>query len=126
MITVLFMNAFFRDCKTLFADRITALSFFATVVFILITLLFILVTFTKLPPFVPIFNQLPWGEDRIGAKIQMFLPIAITTMIFIINFFLSCLIYKKMPLVARLLCISGLLASFFVLIFSIRTILLVI
>lgn len=126
MITVLFMNASFRDYRTLFTDRITTLSFFATVIFILITLFFILMTLTKLPPFVPIFNQLPWGEDRIGTKIQIFLPMVITAIIFIINFVLASLIYKKMPLPARILCITSLLTSFFVLIFSIRTILLII
>ncbi len=120
------MNASFRDYRTLFTDRITTLSFFATVIFILITLFFILMTLTKLPPFVPIFNQLPWGEDRIGTKIQIFLPMVITAIIFIINFVLASLIYKKMPLPARILCITSLLTSFFVLIFSIRTILLII
>lgn len=113
------MKGFF---KNVFLDKTTRLGFAGTISVVLITLVFVFFYYNSLPPFVPIFNQLPWGEQRFGAKPAMFLPTLISFLIFALNLILAMLIYKKIPLVSRILAISSLTVSVLVFFFTIRTI----
>ncbi len=40
-----------------------------------------------LPPFIPIFNQMPWGQERLGKTITIFVPVLVALLISIINLF---------------------------------------
>ena len=77
--------------------------------------------YLSLPPVVPLFNQLPWGETRLGAKFEIMIPLTITLVFFIFNYFLLAKLYRSMPLVSRILSITTLLASVLTLIFIVRT-----
>ena len=79
------------------------------------------VFFLSLPPVVPLFNQLPWGEDRLGVKFEIMLPLIITGLFFIFNYFLLARLYRTMPLVSRIIGITTLLASLLSFIFIMRT-----
>jgi hypothetical protein len=79
------------------------------------------VFFLQLPPIVPLFNQLPWGDARLGAKYEIFLPLVITTVFFLFNSFLPRKLYSNMPLVSRILGITTLLCALLSLVFVIRT-----
>lgn len=78
--------------------------------------------YSKLPPFMPLFNQMSWGVARLGTKEELFIPVFIGFLTLIINAILAAFIYTKMPLISRMLCITSLLISLFVLLFTIRTI----
>src|SRR5258708_21088950 len=79
------------------------------------------VFFLKLPPIVPLFNQLPWGDARLGANYEIFLPLVITSVFFLFNYFLLCNLYIPMPLLSRIISITTLLSALLTFIFIIRT-----
>jgi len=81
--------------------------------------------YTKLPPLIPLFNQLPWGDDRLGVKYEFLLPFGITGVYFLFNYLLLRKLYTTMPLVSRMIGITMLLASLLSFIFVIRTLQLV-
>ena len=111
--------------KNIVLDKTTRLGFASTFGILLITLIFVFFYYNRLPPFIPIFNQLPWGEQRLGVKSAIFLPTSIASVILTCNFILASLVYKKIPLVSRILAISSLTLFTLVFFFTIRTILLI-
>lgn len=118
-----FMKEFFKDA---FGDKTIAFAFFINTFFIIATVVYILFSFGELPPFIPIFNQLPWGEQRLGGKPAIFIPVLAALLIFAINIFTSTLVYKKIPLVSRMLAAISLLTGILSFLFSIKTITLII
>ncbi len=113
------MKEFFKNLKN---DRIISRGYLLSLFFLIITIVYIFFYYSSLPPFIPLFNQLPWGEMRLIETIGIFIPVAIAIAITIINFFLSASIYKKNPLVPRILTLTNLLISILTLLFIIRTI----
>lgn len=108
--------------EILMADKIIRIGTIISgisIFFILTTLLFF---FRGLPPIVPVYNQMPWGEDRLGGKLEIFIPLILTFVFFIVNLVFALLVYKKMPLISRTLSITGLLIIFLTMIFTFRTI----
>lgn len=114
-----FMNASFKHIQ---ADRILYVGFLISLALIALTIVTILFFYRSLPPFIPLYNQLPWGESRLGVKIEIFTPSLIGILIFGANIILSSLFYSKIPLVARIFSITSLLVSLLLLLFIIRLI----
>jgi hypothetical protein len=112
------MKEFFKD---VFRDKTIVLAFFANAFLLITSNVYILISYGKLPPFVPIFNQLPWGEQRLGSTITVFVPILIALLIFAINIFASALIYKKNPLISRMLEAISLLITILTFLFVAKT-----
>jgi hypothetical protein len=112
------MNVFreVRNDKVLF--RGFAINFFI----IFLTFAYILVSFRNLPPFLPIFNQMPWGEARIAETIWIFLIPALSLLIFAFNFLYSGITYQKIPLIPRILVVTSFIVSILALLFVVRTI----
>lgn len=104
------------------SDRIVLLSFIISAVLLVVHLIIILINFSYLPPFLPMFNQLPWSQARLGVKEQIFIPLIISFLFYIINSVFAFVLYRKMPLVSRILCVTTLFISFCVLLFTTRTI----
>ena len=103
-------------------DKIALFACITSVLLILINSFYVAISYSSLPPFVPLFNQMPWGEARLSTKEQIFMPIAIVIVITIGNFLLASLLYEKIPLISRILSITIVLVSFFALLFVARTI----
>lgn len=112
--------------KRVKADRIIKLSIYFSLGFLLLQLIYASFFYNFLPPILPLFNQMPWGEEQIGVKIEIFLPFLITLSFFSLNFFLSLWFYEKMPLLSRILSFTSLLACILSFIFIVRTIQLII
>lgn len=108
------MQKFF---KPIFEDTITKWGILSSFLFIFLGLLITLIYVKELPPFLPIYNKLPWGYARIGTKIQIFVPFLICIAIAVGNSIISTKIYEKIPLLSRILCASALGASILYLIF---------
>lgn len=117
------MNALFKNIKS---DKILLWSTNISLFLILFNLAYTLFSYSSLPPLVAIYNQMPWGEGRLGLKIEIFIPVVITFLIFIGNLIFSGIFYNKMPLISRILCTTNLLTSFLALIIVVRTIRLVV
>lgn len=117
------MNVSFKHLKY---DRIVRRSFFVSLTLIIITFFYIIFSYSYLPPYIPIYNQLPWGLNRLGEKFMVLLPLIITTVLLLINIIYAQFIYEKMPLIVRMLSVTTMLISLLTLIFTIRMTLLII
>jgi len=117
------MKEFFED---IYQDKTITFAFFINIFFIVVASIFILVTYGRLPPFIPIFSQLPWGQERLGKTFTIFVPVLVSLLIFSINLLMSSIIYKKIPLIARMLAAISLLTSILTFLFVVKTIMLII
>lgn len=106
----------------LIADRIIFISFLFSFTAIAIAVIVVVLFYRQLPPIVPLFNQLAWGDARLGTKAQISIPIVIAGIVFCTNPFIIFSIYKDMPLVSRILSFATFIVATLVLIFIIRTI----
>lgn len=112
------MKASFKILK---ADKIIKWGTWASIGLLVFEVLYIAIFYFSLPPFIPIFNQMPWGENRLGIKIEIFIPVVMTASFLILNFFLLGRLYEKMPLISRILSVTTLLITILSCIFVIRT-----
>lgn len=112
--------------KNLFADNIVLVSFIGVAAMLFLYVIFLLLMFQRLPPVVPLFNQVPWGEGRLATKMQLFLPFGIASAIIIINTGIMFFFSTDTPLVTRLVCLTNFLVTLFALLLVIRTVLILI
>ncbi|MCL4353797.1 hypothetical protein M1615_05060 [Patescibacteria group bacterium] len=111
------MNGLFRHVrgdKTLFYSLLLGLAL------LLGSAVFIIVIYRFLPPLIPVFNQLPWGDGRLAQKQFIFTPIILVLFFAITNLTLSLFIYKKIPLLSRILLATLFIGALLVFIFIIR------
>lgn|ERR1035437_1844166 len=108
--------------KNITSDKLALRGFFISFLLMLLTILYILINYSKLPPFIPIFNQLPWGNDRLTTPLGIFIPTIIFAILFIFNIIFTSIVYNKNPLIARMVAAVTLILSFMNFLFIIRTI----
>lgn len=113
------MKELFRGIKS---DKILFRSSVFSLVIILLSLLNLVLYYKSLPPFIPLFNQMPWGEERIIQTVWIFIIPSIALAFLVINMVFANFIYKRIPLMARLFSITSFLISLLALLFIIRTI----
>jgi hypothetical protein len=104
------------------SDKLASRGFLISFLFMLFTLLYILVSYHNLPPFIPIFNQLPWGNDRLATTAGIFISTVIFGLIFIFNLIFTSLVYNKSPLIARMVAAVTLILAFMNFLFIIKII----
>src|SRR5215469_3655041 len=103
------------------ADKIVRWGMTFAFILLLFQASLLAIFYLRLPPVIPLFNQLPWGEDRLGARYEFLLPLIMTSLFFLFNYILLRKLYITMPLVSRIIGITTLLASLLSCIFVIRT-----
>lgn len=113
------MKDFIKNIK---ADKLTYRGFLISFFVGIFTLLIILIVYKNLPPFIPIFNQLPWGEQRLIETIGIFIPLIIFACIFIFNLLFTSLIYSKNPLIARIVAAVTLILAIMNFVFIVKTV----
>ncbi len=88
--------------KLIISDQFVRISLVLSFVFIVPLTTIIIVTYSNLPPLIPFFNSMPWGEDRlVGSTVSLFLPLLLLG-IFIANILQASLAYSRYVLVARI------------------------
>ena len=112
------MKEIFKYVKT---DKIIRWSIQISIGLLLIEVIYSAISFFFLPQLVPLFNQLPWGEERLGQKWGIFYPSLITFIFLACNLLLLNYLYEKMPLVARVISVTTLLISILSFIFIVQT-----
>lgn len=117
------MKNYFNSLKK---DRLVFKLYIATFVLIALTAAYILINLSKLPPLIPVFNQMPWGKERLSSTFGIFIPSIITSVIFFINIILSAVSYSTSPLISRLIAITSFLTALLTFLFIVRTIALII
>lgn len=115
-----------RYFKYLKEDRLILRLYILAFVLIVATVAYIFINYNKLPPLLPIFNQLPWGERRLSVTPGIFIPSIIVSVIFVFNTFISAIIYSNSPLISRMLAITSFLTALLTFLFIVRTIQLII
>src|SRR5579872_4419623 len=113
----LFMSTSF---KTLLQDRIIQVSFWGSMLFFVVSCLVVAITYTHLPPFLPLYNKLAWGYARLGHTYEILIPIGIPLLLCIVNIFLGKYLYEKVPLLARFLFLITFLIALFTCIFIVK------
>jgi hypothetical protein len=113
------MKDFFKDITS---DNLTQKSFFTSVIIIVLSIIYILFYYGNLPPFIPLYNQLPWGEQRLAQTPGILIPSLISFIIFIFNLIIASVVYKKIPLISRMLSVTTLLVAILTFLFIIRTV----
>lgn len=113
------MNAFFNEARR---DKVMSGGFFLTLITVFISFVYILISFGSLPPYIPLFNQLPWGDQRLGTSIMIFIPLAVAIFIAISNTTICYFIYKKSQIISRMLAITNVLIAFLSFLFIVRAI----
>lgn len=108
------------------ADSIIWRGTLVTLLLIILSGIYIAVIYRELPPIIPLFNQLPWGEERLSERIGIFLPLAFIVCAFVINSLIATMIHKSLPLVARILAITTVFLTLIMAIFLIKTTFLII
>lgn len=111
------MNTLF---KKIVNDKVIRWGNGISAVLIVVDLVYILLIYRALPPFLPLFNQMPWGEIRLGDRELIFLPIAMSSGITLVNFFFASELYEHMPLLSRVVTITSLLINIITFIFLFR------
>lgn len=117
------MNAAF---KLALNDKIAKWGLILSCIFFGLEIISIGIFYFSLPPFVPLFNQLPWGESRLGIKPAILIPSITTAIFMILNYFMIGKLYEKTPLLSRILSITTFLSALLSFIFVVRTIYLLI
>ena len=107
--------------KHLKSDKIIKWTIIISCLLLLSEIFYLALFYFSLPPFLPIFNQLPWGEERLGAKIEIFFPVVVAISFLIFNFLLLNQVYEKMPLLSRMLAITTFLITILSFIFTLQT-----
>jgi hypothetical protein len=105
------------------SDKLALRGFLISFLLTLFTVVYILLSYHNLPPFIPIFNQLPWGNDRLTATPGIFIPTIIFGLIFIFNLIFTSIVYSKSPLIARMVAAVTLILAFMNFLFIIKIIL---
>jgi hypothetical protein len=112
------MKEAFKLVKT---DKIIRLGMSLSLLLLLFHAVYLAFFYFSLPPVIPLFNQLPWGDERLGFKLEIIVPLCVVIFYFFVNYFFIAKLYKTMPLVSRIIAITTLLASLVIFIFIIRT-----
>lgn len=113
------MKEFFKQTAR---DKIIRIEFISACFLSFLSFLLILFSYANLPPFIPIFNQLPWGDQRLGKTLTIFVPLILSSLIICWNLITAGLIYQRYPLVSRILSTTSAIVAILVFLFLIKTI----
>lgn len=84
------------------SDQFVRISLLLSFIFLVPLLGIIIITYSGLPPLIPFFNSMPWGEDRlVNGGVVIFLPLLLL-IIFTSNIALATFSYAKYVLISRI------------------------
>ena len=112
--------------KRIYTDKIAGGTTSVNALLLLFMVVVIAITYHLLPPYLPLYNKLAWGYQRLGNTYEIFLPIGFTLLIVIGNTYLGLLMQQKSPLLARLLFFTGVSSMIFTTIFICKLLIVVI
>jgi len=78
---------------------------------ITVQIVYLIYKFNDLPPQVPLYYSLPWGESQLASASQLFFLPTFSIIFGLINNLLAATIFAKITLLSKLLVITSLLIS---------------
>ena len=92
--------------RLLIKDQFTRLSLILSLLFLIPSIAIIFYTYGNLPPLLPFYNSMPWGEDRLlSSNLVLVFPLLLL-LVFLINVIQSAFFYSKYVLIARIFMIN--------------------
>lgn len=95
-----------ETAEILVPDKFGRTSYISALLLIIIMIVAISLLFGKMPPSVPLYFTLPWGETRLAPKIMLYLLPGISMVFLSFNLGLGRLAAKLSPLLPRVLAVS--------------------
>lgn len=117
------MNALLNRIRI---DKIVYFSSIIGLLTILFSAISVAIFYRLIPPIIPLYNQMPWGEARLVGKHELFFVVAFGIGMYIVNLAVLQYVYNSIPLLSRILSITTVLGSIFVFFIVARTILILI
>jgi len=91
-----------ENFKLIISDQFVRISLVLSLLFIIPLIIIIIVSYANLPPFIPFYNSMPWGEERLApSTVAIFLPLILFA-IFAGNILQAVSFYSKYVLVSRI------------------------
>lgn len=91
-----------ENFKLLISDQFVRISLVLSLIFIIPLMTIIILSYAGLPPLVPFFNSMPWGEERLAlSTFVIVLPLILFT-VFTGNIIQAVSFYSKYVLVSRI------------------------
>lgn len=115
------MKNFFKNIAQ---DSVLQWSFWITIFLIILMIGGIALSYTNIPPVVPLYNNMPWGYARLGKTYELFFLPLLTLIICVVNTSIGIRLRVKIPLLARFLFLTMGTLAFFTSFFLARLILL--
>lgn len=97
--------------ETLVPDRFGRMSYLIGLGIVAGMVAVVVVLISRLPPVVPLFFTLPWGEARLAARVMLYLLPALALGIIIINMSLGRMAARLSPLLLRVLAVCALVVT---------------
>lgn len=95
--------------KLILKDQFVRISLLLCVLFLVPLIIIIFTTIGSLPPLIPFYNSMPWGEERLAySNITILLPILLIG-VFVGNLLQATFSYSKYVLVARIVLFNSFL-----------------
>lgn len=88
------------------SDRLTLLTIISTLLATTIILLSFLVLYQSLPPKIPMYYSLVWGESQLVLKSQFLILPVISILITLINIFLASYIHPSQKVLRQILLLT--------------------
>jgi hypothetical protein len=114
-----FFNNIFKSLGSLgsfWQEKTNGKIFRWSLFFIIIQISFLFWKFNSLPPQVPLYYSLPWGESQLGQASSLFILPTISLILLLINHLFAISLVKTSLLLSRLLITISLIFSLFSLI----------
>lgn len=103
-----------ENSKLLIKDNVVKVSLSFSFAIFFLTGILIAFLYSKFPPFVPLLNSLSWGVERIVPTKTILFLLPIFLVVIALNFLLSVAVYKKNPLLGRIIIFNAFLFSLLV------------
>lgn len=97
---------FLSKISSLNQDKVITVSLALSFTLLLLTSLFSFILWQKLPPVLPFFYSLPWGDDQLANPQEILSLFGLSFIFLLLNSFLAAFLAE--PLLKRLLVLSGL------------------
>lgn len=108
--------------KKLFTDGIQLWSFLLSIFFLLVAIVLVGFFYKQLPPFLPLYNKMAWGYERLGHTWEVIVPFGVALLFFFSNFFIAAYSETKVPLLARFLGLTTIAITFFTCVFLVKVV----
>lgn len=92
-------------------DRISRLSYVYAIGIFLLMVGLLTVFLGKLPPNVPLYFTLPWGEARLAPKQMLYGLPGLTVLFLVVNLLVARAVQKLSPLLPKVLAVSTLVVA---------------